>query len=124
MEIIGPLQVRVMHHIWRKGASTVHEVHDAVNAEPGAKQLAYTTILTVMRNLVRRGFLGQKPEGRAHRFNAKVDERTYKLDMVRHIRKELFAGDVDQLLAYVAQDEEIPATKRDAVARLGAGSAA
>ena len=51
MELIGPLQVRVMHHIWSHGPSTVHDVHDALMSDPLAKRLAYTTVLTVMRNL-------------------------------------------------------------------------
>ena len=43
MEPLGFLQLRVMHHIWRTGPSTVHDVHVALNAQPDApKQLAYT----------------------------------------------------------------------------------
>ena len=33
MEAIGPLQLRVMHYIWKHGPSTVHSVHDALNSE-------------------------------------------------------------------------------------------
>jgi predicted transcriptional regulator len=114
MEAIGPLQVRVMHYIWKHGPSTVHDVHSALNGQAGSggKQLAYTTILTVMRNLARRKFLSQAADGRAHRFSPLIDERTYKLGIMRQIRKDLFAGDVATMVSYIAQDDEIEEPKR------------
>jgi BlaI family transcriptional regulator, penicillinase repressor len=112
MEAIGPLQVRVMHYIWKHGPSTVHDVHTALNAQAASKQLAYTTILTVMRNLARRKFLSQAADGRAHRFTPLIDEKTYKLGMVRQLRKELFAGDVSTLLLFISLDDEIEESKR------------
>jgi predicted transcriptional regulator len=121
MEAIGPLQVRVMHYIWKHGPSTVHDVHTALNGQSGGKQLAYTTILTVMRNLARRKFLSQAADGRAHRFSPLIDERTYKLGMVRQIRKDLFAGEVDILLSYIAQDDEVDEGKRARLRELAGG---
>lgn len=118
MEAIGPLQLRVMHYIWKHGPSTVHSVHDALNAEPGAPKLAYTTILTVMRNLARRKVLNQKATGRSHVFEPLIDEDTYKLGMLRQVRRDLFGGDVTRLLAYLARDEEIDASVRGRVQEL------
>lgn len=68
MEIIGELQLRVMHVLWKDGANSVHHVHNALNAQPNARQLAYTTVLTVMRNLARRKIVVQTANGRAHLF--------------------------------------------------------
>jgi predicted transcriptional regulator len=101
-----------MHFIWKHGPSTVHDVHTALNAQTTGKQLAYTTILTVMRNLARRKFLSQAADGRAHRFTPLIAERTYKLGIVRQVRKDLFAGDVNVLLSYIAEDDEIEEPKR------------
>lgn len=112
MEAIGPLQVRVMHFIWKHGPSTVHDVHSALNGQPGGKQLAYTTILTVMRNLARRKFLSQAADGRAHRFSPLIDERTYKLGIIRQMRHDLFASEAKVLVSYLAQDDEIDDSMR------------
>lgn len=113
MDAIGPLQLRVMHYIWKHGPSTVHAVHDALNAEPGVVKLAYTTILTVMRNLARRKVLNQKASGRSHIFEPLIDEDTYKLGILRQVRKDLFGGDVHRLLAYLSRDEELEAPTRN-----------
>jgi predicted transcriptional regulator len=117
MEAIGPLQLRVMHFLWQRGPSTVHVVAEAINLARAAKPLAYTTILTVMRNLVRRKFLNQQPAGRSHLFTPLVDERTYKLGLLRQVRHDLFAGDVARLLRYLAEDDEIEPARRERIAK-------
>jgi len=113
MELIGPLQVKVMHHIWKRGPSTVHDVHDQLMADPGEKRLAYTTILTVMRNLSRRGFLTQTPDGRAHRFTARIEEGQYKCELLRHVRQEIFRNDLRAMLDAAATDESLTTQERD-----------
>ena len=116
MEAIGPLQLRVMHFIWDNGASTVHDVHQALNQEAGAPQLAYTTILTVMRNLARRKILNQKPSGRSHIFEPLIDEETYKLGLLQQIREDLFAGDGKRMLNLISRDKGLTPKTRKAIA--------
>ncbi len=113
METIGPLQLRVMHFLWSQGPATVNTVQEHINQPSGNRTLAYTTILTVMRNLARRGFLSQTPVRRSHVFAPLIDERSYKLGMLRHLRHDLFAGQVTGLLAYLVQDEEIEPAMRE-----------
>ena len=116
MEAVGPLQIRVLHHLWDEGPSTVHDVHQVLNLrnlETGGRQLAYTTVLTVMRNLVRRKILSQMPVGRAHRFAPLVGREEYQLGMLRQARTELFGGDGRALLRLLAHDEELDASLRE-----------
>jgi BlaI family penicillinase repressor len=113
METIGPLQLRVMHFLWSQGPATVSTVQEYINGQAASRPLAYTTILTVMRNLSRRGFLSQTPQRRSHLFTPLIDERSYKLGMLRQLRHDLFAGQVSGLLAYLAQDEEIEGAMRE-----------
>jgi BlaI family penicillinase repressor len=106
MDAIGPLQLRVMQHVWKHGPATVHALHDALNGQDRSAPLAYTTVLSVMRNLSRRGLLSQTRGGRSHVFAALVDESTYKLAVVRHISRTLFAGDRDGLLRLLLHGAE------------------
>jgi predicted transcriptional regulator len=108
---IGPLQLRVMHAIWRHQVNTVFEVARLVNGEPGRQRLAYTTFLTVMRNLVRRGLLRQEKlgVGKAHRFFPLVDEATYKTALIRRILDDYCGGDAAVMWRY-ATGGEAPAS--------------
>jgi predicted transcriptional regulator len=118
METIGPLQLRVMHFLWSQGPATVNTVQEHINQHSGNRPLAYTTILTVMRNLARRGFLSQTPQRRSHLFAPLIDERSYKLGMLRQMRHDLFAGNVEGLLSYLTQDEEIDGAMRERIEHL------
>ena len=98
MEIIGPLQARVMHYIWSTDRSVeVKEVWSALNSEaPKVPRLAYTTILTVMRNLARRGVLLQeKHGGRAHRFTATTTREQYRARLARYLVATYFDDQVE-----------------------------
>ncbi len=115
METIGPLQLRVMHFLWSQGPATVNTVQEHINQHAGTRPLAYTTILTVMRNLARRGFLSQTPQRRSHLFAPLIDERSYKLGMLRQMRHDLFGGQAEGLLAYLVQDDEIESGLRERI---------
>ncbi len=121
MEVVGPLQIRVLHHLWTHGPCTVHAVHAALNAENasnGTKTMAYTTVLTVMRNLVRRNILAQVRGSRAHHFQPLIERRDYCQGMLRQARHELFQGDARALLAIVADDEQIDLQLRERIRSL------
>lgn len=113
MEIIGPLQLRVMHHIWKNGECTVHDVHGSLNGEEDAPKLAYTTILTVMRNLARRNILHQKPAGRSHMFSPVVSESEYKEALLKQIGEDFFSGDTERMISILQN------AKQDKVAASG-----
>ena len=111
VEQIGPLQLRVMHYIWKNGPSTVQTVMTALNSEQATRSLAYTTFLTVMRNLARRNLLEQKKTAqRSHMFSAAVSEDDYKTAFIKQVFKDYFNNDLDALLKYVSKAPQRPPT--------------
>jgi len=99
--IIGPLQLRVMRILWSSvtGGGTVADVHAAINGTSGHPPLAYTTILTVMRNLARRLVVTQIPGGRQHVFKPKLTAAQYERRVMTSLLHELFLGDKARLTA-------------------------
>ena len=59
------LEAEVMEELWERGAGSVRDVLDALNAR-AAQERAYTTVLTVMQRLHAKGLLRREPRGRAH----------------------------------------------------------
>ena len=104
MEPIGPLQLRVMRHIWSSGPCTVHQVHEVLNADPKTPDLAYTTILTVMRNLAKRDILEQNPNGRSHIFTPKLSQDEYRCELLSKIADDLFDGKVAEMSSYLSDE--------------------
>ncbi|TVR16460.1 MAG: BlaI/MecI/CopY family transcriptional regulator [Planctomycetota bacterium] len=114
MDVIGPLQLRVMKFIWKNGPSTVHAVHDALNDEKGAPTLAYTTILTVMRNLAKREILEQTAQGRSHVFAPLLSDNDYRAQVLQAIRNDLFAGKTKAMLEFIEQAPEFKRGRKKA----------
>jgi predicted transcriptional regulator len=83
------LESRVMEAVWEQGEATVRSVTDALaSVEDGER--SYTTILTVMTRLDKKGFLDRRREGKRDVYVAAVDQ-----DVYRHARSE---AEVDALL--------------------------
>jgi len=66
---LGELQTEVMDVFWHRDSATVREALDAMNKRRRQK-LAYTTVLTVVSRLWRRGLLSRTAEGRGFRYRA------------------------------------------------------
>jgi predicted transcriptional regulator len=78
---LGDLEARVMHRIWaRGGAVTVRDVLGDLEQE---RPIAYTTVMTVMDNLRRKGWLSRQPEGRAYRYKPLVSGEEYSAGLIR-----------------------------------------
>jgi BlaI family transcriptional regulator, penicillinase repressor len=67
---LGDRELDVMTTLWRTGSGTVAEVQAALGT-----RLAYTTVLTILRNLEAKGFLRREEEGRGHRYFPRVKQR-------------------------------------------------
>ncbi len=63
---LGELERAVMDHLWAAGEPlTVRQVHEALCAE---RDLAYTTVMTVLQRLARKNLVSQIRDDRAHRY--------------------------------------------------------
>ena len=106
LDLIGPLQLRVMNHLWKVGSGTVQEVMDALNGGPGAKALAYTTFLTVMRNLAKRKLLDQRRTAtKRHQFVCAIGEEEYKSAVVKAFFRDYCNNDAETLHRFLGFNE-------------------
>jgi predicted transcriptional regulator len=92
----------VMQVLWERGPSVVSEVRDALHDE-----LAYTTVLTVLRTLEAKGYVGHDEEGRGHRYFAAVKQQLARKSALRHLTDKLFNGSSELLLAHLVSDKKL-----------------
>lgn len=79
---LGPLERAIMDEVWDRGQDvTVRGLLDA----PAARGLAYTTVMTVVDRLRRKGFLVRKRAGRAYLYRARVSRERYVADLVDQV---------------------------------------
>ena len=119
---LGELERAVMDVLWGLDPGqevTVRDVH-AVIVE--SRDVAYTTVMTVMDRLSRKGMTVQRKEGRAYRYHAAATRAEMTADMMRGTLSGLGTGERGPaLVAFVeeASEEEIAAL-RQALAALDA----
>lgn len=95
-------ELDVMAVLWTRGSGTVTEVRVAL-----ADALAYTTVLTVLRTLEEKGFVGHEEEGKAHRYLPLVArERAGRSALSRMVEK-LFDGSPELLLTQLVSDRKL-----------------
>jgi len=95
-------ELDVMNALWDRGPSTVAEVQKALEDE-----LAYTTVLTVLRILEEKGYVGHESEGRAHRYAPLVERSAARDSALRRLTRKLFSGSPELLLTRLVQDEAL-----------------
>jgi len=61
---VGPLEAEILSIVWELGSATVKDVHDRILADPD-RELAYTSVTTVLRRLTEKGWLACNKEGKA-----------------------------------------------------------
>jgi predicted transcriptional regulator len=78
---LGPLEARVMEHFWARGAAgSVRDVRDALDG-----QLAYTTLMTTLDRLHKKGFLDRRREGRAFVYAARISRAEFHGSLLRRL---------------------------------------
>ncbi len=122
---MGELERAVMEHLWsvegdRDGADgwrTVRHVHAALAAD---RDIAYTTVMTVMDRLSKKMLVHQRKEGRAYLYRAADTRGAMTADLMRSALTEFAEADrTTALLAFVGEsDEEERAALRRALAEL------
>lgn len=106
---LGDLERAVMDRLWAaEDSQTVRQVHQGLSAQ---RDLAYTTVMTVLQRLARKNLVVQIKDDRAHRYAAV------------HGRDELVAGLMVDALAQAADSGDRQAALVHFVERVGADEA-
>jgi predicted transcriptional regulator len=92
-------ELDLMKVLWERGPSTVAEVRDALEDD-----LAYTTVLTLLRVLEEKGRVGHTEEGRAHRYHPLVERHAAGSSALRRLTRKLFRGSPELLLTQLVED--------------------
>lgn len=99
---LTPRELDVMGALWATGEATVAEVRERLPAE-----LAYTTVLTVLRGLELKGFVTHEKSGRAFVYRPAVEPEDAAQTLVERVLDRVFGGSPVKLLAHLVSDRDI-----------------
>ena len=101
MKELTKAEQQVMHHIWELKKSFLKDIVEAF-PEP---RPAYTTISTVIRVLVKKGFVGYKTYGKIHEYYAKISSQSYFRTHVKSIINNHFDGSAVSFASFFTGDD-------------------
>ncbi len=80
----GDLEEKVMEVLWKIGSGTVSQISEALNEE-----FAYTTVMTVLDRLYKKGFLKREKEGKGYRYYPVITKEEFERQIAKKVVKEL-----------------------------------
>jgi predicted transcriptional regulator len=92
----------VMEVLWDGGPATAAEVREAIT-----DNLAYTTVLTILRRLEQKKYVGHTEEGRAHRYHPLVQREQARRSALQQLVDRLFDGSHERVLTHLVSDDQL-----------------
>jgi predicted transcriptional regulator len=78
---LGELEAEIMRRLWQRAAATsVRELVDELQLE---REIAYTTVMTVLDNLYKKGWVRRERDGRAYRYEPVSSAEEYTTELMR-----------------------------------------
>jgi predicted transcriptional regulator len=81
---LGPLEQRMLDGLWARGSATVREL-----VERGCQDLAYTTVMTTLDRLFKKGYLTRSEDGRAFRYAPRFSREELHRQAAGHAFRQL-----------------------------------
>ena len=110
MPLFTDRELDVMSVLWTLKSGTVNEVRERLDDD-----LAYNTVLTVLRTLEAKGFVRHEEEGKAHRYHPTVKRSEAGRSGVSRLLDKVFDGSAEAMLTHLVGDRTL---SRDRLARM------
>lgn len=98
------LEMQVLSLLWRNGPSTVRQVLEAM---PDGRPRAYTTILSVMQVMEKKGLLNHTRDGLANVYRPKVSRQKVLGPMLRGLVRNVFGGSTSAAMQHLLSETNV-----------------
>lgn len=89
-------ELDLMAILWEQGSATVSDVKDRLEDD-----LAYTTVLTTLRNMEAKDYVFHTEEGRAYRYHPRIPREEAGKSAIRRLVRKVFGGSTELLLTHL-----------------------
>ena len=100
---LPPLELECMKSLWAIGSGTVHEIRWHLQDR---RPLAYSTVMTIMDRLARKGIVEREKRSRAHVYRPAVGEPLVRDRALSRLIDSFFRGSRDELRRYLEPSEK------------------
>ncbi len=108
-----PGELEVLRILWDRGPSTVREVLEVL-----PRELAYTSVMSLLNVMTEKKLVTRKAEGRAFRYTAKQQAEQTEGSILGTVLKRVFDGSASALVARLLEQSQPSANELDEIRKL------
>jgi BlaI family penicillinase repressor len=102
---LTPHELEIMKLVWERETTTVRDVYEALLAQ---RRIAYTSVMTMMNVLERKGHLRKRAaEGRTFVYEPTRSKRDVVGSLVRDFVSRVFDGSAEPLLVHLVEEKHV-----------------
>ena len=114
-KILSGPQLAIMKVVWHLGEATVRDVYEDLRLH---RPIAYTTVMTTMKNMEAKGLLKKRSEGRAYVYTPTVAEGQMLRRMLGDFIDRVFNGSTEPLLAHLVKERRLSEEDLEKIGRM------
>jgi BlaI family penicillinase repressor len=112
--ILTGQELEIMKVVWQLKSATVRQVYEELLK---GRKIAYTTVMTLMNILEKKGHLKKRQEERAFLYVPAKPRKQVIGSMVREFVQRVFNGSAEPLLAHLIEDEQVTEEELEEIRR-------
>ena len=105
-------ELQILRVLWRRGPSTVREVHEALAA---THPTVYTTVLKLMQIMAEKGLVSRNEEQRAHVYEARLAREETQAQLLGDLLDRAFEGSATNLVMQVLSSQRASAEELEQI---------
>ena len=109
---LGETEMEVLHHVWELQRASVADVRARVLE---SRDIAYTTVMTVLKNLADKGYLTFEKEGNSYIYSAARDADEVQHNLLQGLLRKVFKGSPAALVQTLVKYENLDDQEREEI---------
>ena len=112
---LGETEMEILHHVWELKEATVAEVQERILTE---RKVAYTTVMTIMKNLNDKGYLKYRKDGVTYVYSAAQEPENVQFNLIGKLIDKVFKGSPSALVQTLVKNESLSEEEREEIKKL------
>src|SRR5262245_9314342 len=110
--LLTEAELELMTILWRLGEGSVNDVIEKL---PRGRDLAYTSVSTILRILEQKGVVGSRKEGRGHIYFSLKPKEEYETTSLQHLVTRVFDGAPSSLVRRLLETSDLTSEELDSI---------
>lgn len=115
LDPLGETEMEILNIVWKLGEASVADVREKILEY---REIAYTTVMTIMKNLADKEYLKYRKEGLSYIYSAAVKPEQVRYSLVNRLIDKVFQGSPKDLVQTLVQNENLTEEERREIKKM------